>query len=254
MCCSLADIGVRVFGVTLPKPPPNQKCYTLAYNYGYANLSTVNYLAVKNTANRGACCSLCARDPRCVAWTRVAGALAFRTLYFRRNEPGSASRYAASHTCVSAQRVLWTNRSTEAIQKLLQLQRLVFQQWSAAITLSAQSGLAHADISGMCCASAGMWRSIRNAVADGCFLLLDTGGRDDVRTCYLKDTLQRDPDLGAFSFSYAPPNLLHSFPEVSSCARAVAALPDRKTRNSPQVVLASGLGHVDCCRSPLLFC
>ena len=36
-----------------------------------------------------------------------------------------------------------------------------------------------------------------------------------MRTCYLKDTLQRDPDLAAFTFSYAPPNLLHDYPEVN---------------------------------------
>ena len=49
------------------------RCYMLAYNQGYAILSSVHYLAVKNTANKGACCSLCQRDSRCVAWTRVAG-------------------------------------------------------------------------------------------------------------------------------------------------------------------------------------
>ena len=53
--------------------PAAQKCYVLGYNQGYANLSTPHYLAVKNTANKGACCSLCQRDSRCVAWTRVAG-------------------------------------------------------------------------------------------------------------------------------------------------------------------------------------
>ena len=61
-------------GVVQPEIKPQQgKCYMLAYNQGYANLSSVHYLAVKNTANKGACCNLCLRDSRCVAWTRVAG-------------------------------------------------------------------------------------------------------------------------------------------------------------------------------------
>lgn len=68
-----ADLGVRVMGVVQPDVKPQQKCYILAYNQGYANLSSVHYLAVKNTANKGACCNLCLRDSRCVAWTRVAG-------------------------------------------------------------------------------------------------------------------------------------------------------------------------------------
>lgn len=55
--------------------PSDQKCYVLGYNQGYANLSTTHYLAVRNTANKGACCNLCLRDSRCVAWTRVAGVL-----------------------------------------------------------------------------------------------------------------------------------------------------------------------------------
>jgi hypothetical protein len=54
-------------------PNSNQQCFVLAHSMGYANLSSVHYLAVKNTANKGACCSLCQKDPRCVAWTRVAG-------------------------------------------------------------------------------------------------------------------------------------------------------------------------------------
>ncbi|BDA44433.1 hypothetical protein COCOBI_05-6170 [Coccomyxa sp. Obi] len=112
-------INVRVFGVVQQQqqqPPSRQrsepKCFTLAHNYGYANLSTPHYLAVKNTANKGACCNLCQGDPRCVAWTRVAG------------------------------------------------------------------------------------------------------GRADVRTCYLKDTFQRDPDLAAYTYSYAPPQLMHDYPQV----------------------------------------
>ncbi|CAL8470394.1 g9936 [Coccomyxa elongata] len=109
-------VNVQVFGVVQQRPPSRQrsepKCFFLAHNYDYANLSTPHYLAVKNTADKGACCSLCQRDSRCVAWTRVAG------------------------------------------------------------------------------------------------------GRDDVRTCYLKDTFQRDPDLAAFTYSYAPPQLLHDFPQV----------------------------------------
>ena len=60
-------------GVVQPNVQPQQKCYVLGYNQGYANLSSVHYLAVKNTANKGACCNLCLRDNRCVAWTRVAG-------------------------------------------------------------------------------------------------------------------------------------------------------------------------------------
>lgn len=61
-------------GVVQPNIRPQQgKCYVLGYNQGYANLSSVHYLAVKNTANKGACCNLCLRDSRCVAWTRVAG-------------------------------------------------------------------------------------------------------------------------------------------------------------------------------------
>ena len=60
-------------GVVQPNVQPQQKCYVLGYNQGYANLSSVHYLAIKNTANKGACCNLCLRDNRCVAWTRVAG-------------------------------------------------------------------------------------------------------------------------------------------------------------------------------------
>ena len=73
LCC-VTDLGVRVMGVVQPEIKPAQgKCYMLGYNQGYANLSSVHYLAVKNTANKGACCNLCLRDSRCVAWTRVAG-------------------------------------------------------------------------------------------------------------------------------------------------------------------------------------
>ena len=65
-------------GVVQPEIKPQVgKCYMLAYNQGYANLSSVHYLAVKNTANKGACCNLCLRDSRCVAWTRVAGEQCF---------------------------------------------------------------------------------------------------------------------------------------------------------------------------------
>lgn len=79
MCVICAGINVRVFGVSQPQQPPSRqrsdpaKCFLLAHNYGYANLSTPHYLAVKNTATKGACCNLCQGDPRCVAWTRVAG-------------------------------------------------------------------------------------------------------------------------------------------------------------------------------------
>ena len=69
-----ADLNVRIMGVARPQLGADQKCYTLGYNQGYANLSTVHYLAIKNTAHKGACCNLCLRDARCVAWTRVAGA------------------------------------------------------------------------------------------------------------------------------------------------------------------------------------
>ncbi|BDA44429.1 hypothetical protein COCOBI_05-6130 [Coccomyxa sp. Obi] len=114
---TLKGINVKVMGVVQPALPNKlvpsaQKCFLLGYNQGYTNLSTPHYLAVKNTANKGACCSLCQRDSRCVAWTRVAGA------------------------------------------------------------------------------------------------------RDDVRTCYLKDSFQRDPDLAAFAYSYAPPYLHRDYPQV----------------------------------------
>ena len=66
-----------VMGVRQPQLPSNpnrnQPCFVLAHSMGYANLCSVHYLAVKNTANKGACCSLCQKDSRCVAWTRVAG-------------------------------------------------------------------------------------------------------------------------------------------------------------------------------------
>jgi len=35
-----------------------------------------------------------------------------------------------------------------------------------------------------------------------------------VRTCYLKDSLQRDPDMTAFAYSYAPPYLHKDWPQV----------------------------------------
>lgn len=41
-----------------------------------------------------------------------------------------------------------------------------------------------------------------------------TGGRSDVRTCYLKDSLQRDPDMTSFAYSYAPPYLHKDWPQV----------------------------------------
>ena len=41
-----------------------------------------------------------------------------------------------------------------------------------------------------------------------------TGGRDDVRTCYLKESLQRDPDIASFAYSYAPPYLHKDWPQV----------------------------------------
>ncbi len=75
---------MRVMGVKQPELPsrnPDQ-CFVLAHNLGYANLSSVHYLAVKNTANKGACCSLCQRDPRCVAWTRVAGDSPHEALHY----------------------------------------------------------------------------------------------------------------------------------------------------------------------------
>ncbi len=40
------------------------------------------------------------------------------------------------------------------------------------------------------------------------------GGREDVRTCYLKDTLQRDSNMDSFAYSYAPPYLHRDWPEV----------------------------------------
>ena len=40
------------------------------------------------------------------------------------------------------------------------------------------------------------------------------GGRDDVRTCYLKESLQRDPNIASFAYSYAPPYLHRDWPEV----------------------------------------
>ena len=41
-----------------------------------------------------------------------------------------------------------------------------------------------------------------------------TGGRGDVRTCYLKDSLQRDPNIASFAYSYAPPYLHKDWPQV----------------------------------------
>ena len=77
VCGCHAALNVRVMGVKQSQLPSNlnsnQQCFVLAHSMGYANLSSVHYLAVKNTANKGACCSLCQKDPRCVAWTRVAG-------------------------------------------------------------------------------------------------------------------------------------------------------------------------------------
>lgn len=40
------------------------------------------------------------------------------------------------------------------------------------------------------------------------------GGRDDVRTCYLKDSLQRDRNIASFAYSYAPPYLHKDWPQV----------------------------------------
>ena len=48
-----------------------------------------------------------------------------------------------------------------------------------------------------------------------CNAAMCTGARDDVRTCYLKSSFQRDPDLAAFAYSYAPPYLHRSYPQVS---------------------------------------
>lgn len=47
-----------------------------------------------------------------------------------------------------------------------------------------------------------------------------------MRTCYLKDTLQRDPDMAAFVYSYAPPYLHRDWPEViTQPVAAVFLLP-----------------------------
>ena len=53
-----------------------------------------------------------------------------------------------------------------------------------------------------CCALSDAWIMVR------------TGGRDDVRTCYLKDSLQRDPNIASFAYSYAPPYLHKDWPQV----------------------------------------
>ncbi|KAK9916123.1 hypothetical protein WJX75_008927 [Coccomyxa subellipsoidea] len=126
-----SGLNVKVMGVVQPNKiaPAAQKCFVLGYNQGYANLSTPHYLAVKNTANKGACCSLCQRDSRCVAWTRVAAA------------------------------------------------------------------------------------------------------RDDVRTCYLKDTLQRDPDIMAYAYSYAPPYLHQDYPEVRYIVDALPVMLESGTKH-----------------------
>ncbi|CAK0736957.1 hypothetical protein CVIRNUC_000831 [Coccomyxa viridis] len=124
----LSDLGVRVMGVVQPNVQPQQKCYVLGYNQGYANLSSVHYLAVKNTANKGACCNLCLRDNRCVAWTRVAG------------------------------------------------------------------------------------------------------GRGDVRTCYLKDSLQRDPNIASFAYSYAPPYLHRDWPQVRYIVETMPVMLESGTK------------------------
>lgn len=42
------------------------------------------------------------------------------------------------------------------------------------------------------------------------------GARDDVRTCYLKDSMQRDPDIMAYAYSYAPPYLHRDYPQVTN--------------------------------------
>ncbi len=35
-----------------------------------------------------------------------------------------------------------------------------------------------------------------------------------MRTCYLKDSLQRDPNIASFAYSYAPPYLHKDWPQV----------------------------------------
>ena len=95
-------------GVVQPNVQPQQKCYVLGYNQGYANLSSVHYLAVKNTANKGACCNLCLRDNRCVAWTRVAGECQTFSPLYELLHAGSQTLLAwckvASAICTSCQR------------------------------------------------------------------------------------------------------------------------------------------------------
>ena len=97
-------------GVVQPNVQAQQKCYVLGYNQGYANLSSVHYLAVKNTANKGACCSLCLRDNRCVAWTRVAGECAPLS-------PSHVLLHAGSHTSHPA----WCTASLPACTGLVAL-------------------------------------------------------------------------------------------------------------------------------------
>lgn len=50
--------------------------------------------------------------------------------------------------------------------------------------------------------------------SDGMCGHVRAGGRDDVRTCYLKESLQRDPNIASFAYSYAPPYLHRDWPEV----------------------------------------
>ncbi len=37
-----------------------------------------------------------------------------------------------------------------------------------------------------------------------------------MRTCYLKDSMQRDPDIMAYAYSYAPPYLHRDYPQVTN--------------------------------------
>ena len=51
-----------------------------------------------------------------------------------------------------------------------------------------------------------------------------------MRTCYLKESLQRDPNLASFAYSYAPPYLHRDWPEVRALpAPCTAARPLHRT-------------------------
>lgn len=75
-------------------------------------------------------------------------------------------------------------------------------------------------------------------------LVCFAAARDDVRTCYLKDTLQRDPDIMAYAYSYAPPYLHQDYPEVTTVAPSLqATLLSLKGRNLAEVQKVENVPH-----------